>query len=74
MNGVISNGLLPVLRSWAGSITSVNCTWQLGHHESTWPACASLPMVLAAMLADTSVSPVRSWITPQQWVGPPITL
>jgi hypothetical protein len=31
-------------------------------------------MVLPAKRDEVSVSPLRSWITPQQWLGPPITL
>ena len=35
MNGVISNGRAPRIFSIVGSVTSVNCTWQLGHQEMT---------------------------------------
>jgi hypothetical protein len=31
VNGVISNGLAPRMRSSAGSVISVNCTWHDGH-------------------------------------------
>ena len=37
MNGVISNGFAPRTFSTVGSVVSVNCTWQLGHHDTTWP-------------------------------------
>ena len=72
MNGVISNGLLPVMRSCAGMLNSVNCTWQLAHHASTWPflALASLLSVFSARLPDASRSPVRKCTTLQQCDGP----
>ena len=74
-NGVISNGRDPLAFSMVGIVVSVNCTWQLAHQEITpvFPS-ASLSSELVATRPDTSVSPVRNWITPQQWVGPPMTL
>ena len=75
MNGVISNGRAPRTFSMVGSVVSVNCTWQLAHQEMTpvLPS-ASLSSELVAMRPDTSVSPVRTWMMPQQCVGPPMTL
>ena len=75
MNGVISNGRAPRTFSIVGSVVSVNCTWQLAHHEMT-PAlpAASLSSELMATRPETSMSPVRAWTMPQQWLGPPITL
>ena len=75
MNGVISNGLAPRVFSTFGNVTSVNCTWHDGHHDTTCPVLlwASLSMVFSAMRPEVSTSPVRIWTTPQQWVGPPIT-
>ena len=35
MNGVISNGRAPRIFSMVGIVNSVNCTWQLAHHEIT---------------------------------------
>ena len=60
MNGVMSNGFSPVARSNVGSMFSVNCTKQLGHHDSTSPVLdrASLSMVLPANRDDVSASPV----------------
>jgi len=54
MNGVISNGRAPRIFSTVGSVVSVNCTWQLGHQEITWPDLlrASLSMVLSAKRPD----------------------
>ncbi len=75
MKGVISNGRDPRTFSIVGSVVSVNCTWQLAHHEIT-PAfpSASLSSELVATRPDTSRSPVRAWTMPQQWLGPPMTL
>ena len=75
MNGVMSNGFSPVARSKVGSMFSVNCTKQLGHHASTWPDfdCDSLSIVLLAKRDEVSMSPARNWTTPQQCDGPPIT-
>jgi hypothetical protein len=75
MNGVISKGAAPRVFSTAGSVVSVNWTWQLGHQEITWPDLlrASLSMVLCAIRPDVSISPVRICTMPQQWLGPPIT-
>ena len=75
MNGVISNGHAPRTFSIVGKVYSVNCTWQLAHQEMTpvLPS-ANLSSELVATRPDTSVSPVRSCTTPQQWVGPPMTL
>ena len=75
MNGVISNGRAPRIFSTVGRVVSVNCTWQLGHHEMhcRFLPCASLSSVFVGMRPDVSVSPARSWMTPQQWAGPPIT-
>ena len=75
MNGVMSNGFSCPARSNVGSMISVNWTKQLGHHDTTSPVllCASLLMVLPAKRPEVSVSPARNCMTPQQWVGPPIT-
>ena len=61
MNGVISNGREPRTFSIVGSVVSVNCTWQLAHHEITpvFPS-ASLSSELVATRPDTSRSPVRA--------------
>ena len=75
MNGVISNGFAPRVFSTVGKVVSVNCTWQLGHQDITWPDLlrASLSMVLSANRPEVAMSPVRICTTPQQCVGPPIT-
>ncbi len=75
MKGVMSNGLACPARSKVGSMTSVNCTKQLGHHDTTSPVrlVASLSMVLPAKRPDVSTSPARNCMTPQQCVGPPMT-
>ena len=75
MNGVISNGFAPRVFSIVGSVVSVNCMWQLGHHDSTCPVLlrASLSIVLSAKRPEVATSPVRICTTPQQWLGPPIT-
>ena len=75
MNGVISNGLAPRTFSTVGSVVSVNCTWQLGHHDTTCPdlPLASLSRVLVAKRPEVATSPLRICTTPQQWLGPPIT-
>ena len=61
MNGVISNGRDPLTFSTVGIVVSVNCTWQLAHHEMTpvLPS-ASLSSELVATRPDTSVSPARN--------------
>ena len=75
MNGVMSNGFSPMARSMVGSTVSPNCMTQLGHHASTCLVfdCVSFWMVLLAKRPSVSMSPARSWLVPQQWVGPPIT-
>ena len=67
MNGVISNGREPLTFSMVGIVFSVNWTWQLAHQEMTpvLPS-ASLSSEFVATRPDTSVSPVRNWMTPQQ--------
>ena len=49
MNGVISNGFAPRVFSTVGSVVSVNCTWQDGHHDNTCPVLlrASLSSVFS---------------------------
>ena len=75
MNGVISNGRAPRVFSIVGSVVSVNCTWQLGHQDTTCPDLlrASLSMVLSANRPEVATSPVRICTMPQQWLGPPST-
>ena len=75
MNGVISNGRAPRVFSIVGRVVSVNCTWQLGHQDTTCPDLlrASLSMVLSAMRPEVAMSPVRICTMPQQCVGPPST-
>ena len=57
MNGVISNGRDPLTFSIVGIVVSVNCTWQLAHHEMTpvFPS-ASLSSELVATRPDVSVA------------------
>ena len=62
-------GLLPPrVFSMVGSVVSVNCVWQLGHHDTTCPDLlrASLSMVLSAKRPEVATSPVRICTTPQQ--------
>ena len=75
MKGVISNGRAPRVFSIVGNVVSVNCTWQLGHQDTTCPDLlrASLSSVLSAMRPEVATSPVRICTIPQQWVGPPST-
>ena len=54
-------------------MTSTAVVGWYGAGYRLFPA-ASLSSELSATRPDTSVSPVRNWITPQQWVGPPMTL
>ena len=74
MNGVISNGRDPLTFSTVGIVVSVNCTWQLAHHEMTpvFPS-ASLSSELVATRPDDVGIAGAYWMTPQQWVGPPMT-
>src|SRR6266566_4052617 len=67
-NSVISKGRDPRCRSMAGSVVSVNWTWQLGHHDSTWPdlLCDIFSIEFVPMRPDISTSPLRSCMTPQQ--------
>ena len=76
MNGVISNGFAPRSFSTVGSVVSLNCVLQLGHQASTSLVLpeASLSMVASEKRPEVATSPVRICTTPQQWVGPPITL
>ena len=62
--------------STVGIVVSVNWLWQLGHQAMTSLVLllASLSMVASAKRPDVATSPVRICTTPQQWVGPPITL
>ena len=65
MNGVISNGRAPRTLSTVGSVVSVNCTWQLGHHEITCPDLlrASLSIVLSAIVVGVFAYPVMVLLT-----------
>ena len=62
VNGVISNGFAPRVFSAAGSVISVNWTWQDGHHDKTSPVllCDSLSSVLSAKRPNAARSPARN--------------
>ena len=52
MNGVISNGREPLTFSIVGIVVSVNCTWQLAHHEMT--AGLALRQLVERIRRDTA--------------------